>query len=100
MRGPANSKKHLLLSSEIQEDDERQEAEADLQEKIYTIFKQSRRNYGTRKIKKKLENQDKQVSRYRIGWIMRHLGIVSNYIITYYKPQKKLSNIAKVWRMC
>ncbi len=78
------------------EDNERQAEEADLQERIYTIFKQSRNNYGTRKIKKELEKQDKIVSRRRIGQIMKYLGLVSNYTVAYYKPQKKQSNEAKI----
>ena len=56
-----------------QEDDEKQAEEEDLQERIYTIFKQSRNNYGTRKIKKELEKQGLMVSRRRIGRIMKEL---------------------------
>lgn len=79
-----------------QEDDEKQAEEADLQERIYTIFKQSRNNYGTRKIKKELEKQGLMVSRRRIGRMMKELGLVSNYTVAYYKPQKKHSNEAKI----
>lgn len=78
------------------EDDERQAEEADLQERVYTIFEQSRNNYGTRKIKRELEKQGKTVSRRRIGHIMNYLGLVSNYTVAYYKPQKKQSNEAKI----
>jgi len=80
----------------IREDDERQAQEADLQEAIYVIFKQSRDNYGTRKIKKELEKQNKIVSRRRISRIMKHLGLVSNYTVAYLKPQKNRSNEAPV----
>lgn len=78
------------------EDDERQAEEADLQERIYTIFKQSRNNYGTRKIKKELEKQGIPVSRRRISRMMKQLDLVSNYTVAYYKPQKKQSNEAEV----
>lgn len=78
------------------EDHERQAEEADLQERIFKIFKQSRNNYGTRKIKKELENQEKIVSRRRIGRIMKQLNLVSNYTVAYYKPHKKQSNEAKI----
>ncbi|HCG4536088.1 IS3 family transposase [Ureibacillus chungkukjangi] len=78
------------------EDDGRQAEEADLQERVYLIFKQSRHNYGTRKIKKELEKQDKIVSRGRISSIMKQLGLVSNYTIAYFKPQKNRSNEAQV----
>ncbi len=70
----------------IREDDERQAQEADLQEAIYVIFKQSRDNYGKHKIKKELEKQNKIVSRRRISRIMKHLGLVSNYTVAYFKP--------------
>ena len=38
---------------------------------ISTIFKDSRNNYGTRKIKKELEKQGEIVSRRRIGSLMK-----------------------------
>lgn len=38
--------------------------------KITEIFHSSRNNYGTRKIKKELEKQEKQVARCRIGRMM------------------------------
>ena len=67
-------------------------AEADLQERIFKIFQQSRNNYGTRKIKRELEKQGLTVSRRRIGRVMKALGLDSNYTVAYYKPQKKPSN--------
>ena len=78
------------------EDDARQAEEAELQQTIYVIFKQSRDNYGTRKIKEELEKQEKIISRRRISRIMKQLGIASNYTVAYYKPQKKRSNEAIV----
>lgn len=51
--------------------------ESDLASDITEIFRNSRNNYGTRKIKKELENLGKQVSRRRIGRIMKQEGLVS-----------------------
>lgn len=59
---------------------------------IIRIFKENRKNYGTRKIKKKLNDEGKSVSRRRIGRIMRENGLVSTYTIAQYKPYKKPSN--------
>jgi putative transposase len=78
------------------EDDERQAEEADLEERIYKIFKESRNNYGTRKIKIELQKQDITVSRRRISRIMNNLGIASNYTVAYFKPQKSPCNETKV----
>ena len=45
---------------------------------IKRIFKESRNNYDTRKIKIELKKQmSKVVPRRRIGWIMKRLGLVS-----------------------
>jgi transposase InsO family protein len=63
-----------------------------LAQDIIRIFKESRNNYGTRKIKKKLNDEGKVVSRRKIGRIMRENGLVSTYTIAQYKPHKKPSN--------
>ena len=55
---------------------------------ITEIFKASRSNYGTRKIKKELMKTGKQVSRRRIGRIMKQQGLVSNYTTAQFKPHK------------
>lgn len=65
-------------------------------EKVVEIFKRSRRNYGTRKIKKELEKEEIIVSRRKIGRIMREKGLVSNYTIAQYKHHKKPPNEDKV----
>lgn len=70
--------------------------ESELVSDITEIFKNSRNNYGTRKIKKELENQGKQVSRRRIGRIMKQEGLVSNYTTAQFKPQKDRCNESKV----
>jgi len=53
--------------------------DSELSSEITEIFKASRSNYGTRKIKKELMKTGKQVSRRRIGRIMKQEGLVSNY---------------------
>jgi len=59
---------------------------------IKKIFKQSRNNYGTRKIKKELMKARKTVSRRRIGRVMKQEGLVSNYTVAQYKPFKAKVN--------
>lgn len=62
---------------------------------ITEIFKASRSNYGTRKIKKELMKTGKQVSRRRIGRIMKQQGLVSNYTTAQFKPHKDTCNESK-----
>lgn len=62
---------------------------------ITEIFKASRSNYGTRKIKKGLMKTGKQVSRRRIGRIMEQQGLVSNYTTAQFKPHKDTCNESK-----
>lgn len=57
-----------------------------LTKEILTIFKASRNNYGTRKIKVELEKMGWTVSRRRIGRIMKEQGLVSNYTVAQFKP--------------
>ena len=63
-----------------------------LVEQIRTIFKASRNNYGTRKIKEELEKLKHFVSRRRIGRIMQEQGLVSNYTVAQFKPAKSKVN--------
>ena len=63
---------------------------------ITGIFKAGRNNYGTRKIKKELQKKWKQVSRRRIGRIIKQEGLVSNYTTAQFKPQKDQCNESKV----
>jgi len=70
--------------------------ECNLATKIVDIFKASRNNYGTRKIKIELKKQDLQVSRRRIGRIMKQEGLVSNYTVAQYKPHVDKCNESKV----
>lgn len=66
-----------------------------LENKIIAIFKNSRNNYGTRKIKKELDKKGYQVSRRKIGLIMRKYGLVSNYTVKQYKVYKSKCNEEK-----
>jgi putative transposase len=70
--------------------------ESDLTDDIKDIFRASRNNYGTRKIKHELKTLGKQISRRRIGRIMKQEGLVSNYTKAQYKPKKDTCNESKV----
>jgi transposase InsO family protein len=63
-------------------------AQDPLTEDVVAIFKASRNNYGTRKIKKELDAKGKVASRRRIGRIMRENGLVSNYTVAQYKVHR------------
>ena len=52
---------------------------------IKNIFRRSRNNYGSRKIKVELNKLGYQVSRRRISRIMKENGLVSNYTVAQYK---------------
>jgi len=49
--------------------------DVELTEVIKTLFKKSRRNYGTRRLKEALIKRDRQVSRRRIGRLMGAAGL-------------------------
>ncbi len=70
-----------------------------LENTIITIFKNSRNNYGTRKIKKKLDKKGYKVSRRRIGCIMKKYGLVSNYTVKQYKVYKTECNEDKIFNI-
>lgn len=67
-----------------------------LSDDVIRIFNDSRKNYGTRKIKRKLAAEGKIASRRRIGTIMRENGLVSTYTIAQFKPHKKPCNEDKI----
>ncbi len=75
---------------ESQEADTSEEEE--LTSLIVDIFHKSRQNYGTRKIKHELHKKGYQVSRRRIGRIMREQGLVSKYTVAQFKPMKSTCN--------
>lgn len=66
--------------------------ETELEAQITQIFHQNRDAYGTRKIKKELQKLDCQISRRRIGRIMKKKGLVSRYTVAQFKPQKQKYN--------
>ena len=66
-----------------------------LEEEIIRIFKESRNNYGSRKIKIKLQKLGYQVSLRRIRKIMNLNGLVSNYTIKQFKVHKSKCNEKK-----
>ena len=70
--------------------------EDDIAKDIIRIFKSSRRNYGTRKIKKDLEVEGKVVSRRRIGRIMKENDLVSSYTVAQYKSLRQPTNEEKI----
>ncbi|WP_420869119.1 IS3 family transposase [Acetobacterium wieringae] len=59
---------------------------------VIEIFNNSRKNYGTRKIKHQLEAKGIVAYRRRIGRIMRHNGLVSNYTVAQFKVHKQPVN--------
>ncbi len=60
---------------------------------IVDIFKSSRNNYGTRKIKVKLKKRGHLVSRRRIK---KQEGLVSNYTTAKFKPHVDKCNESKI----
>lgn len=59
---------------------------------ILEIFRASKNNYGTRKIKVELAKLGHHVSRRVIGRIMKEQGLVSTYTKAQYKPHKRKPN--------
>lgn len=72
------------------------ESETAVDNTVIQVFRDSRNNYGTRKIKKELEKQNIILSRRKIGEIMNKYGLVSNYTVKQYKVQKGKCNEEKV----
>lgn len=70
--------------------------ETELVTAIKEIFRRSRNNYGTRKIKIELSKQGWLVSRRRIGRIMKAEGLVSNYTVAQFKPHIDKCNESKI----
>ena len=76
----------------------RKAEDKELSQEISRIFKESRNNYGTRKIKKELAKlpEPKHVSRRRIGRLMNEMGLVSNYTVAQFRPHKSTCNEAPI----
>nr|WP_132282066.1 IS3 family transposase [Natranaerovirga hydrolytica] len=66
-----------------------------LENLIIEIFRKSKNNYRTRKIKKKLKEDDYIVSRKRIGRIMKKYGLVPSYTVKQFKIHKTSCNQEK-----
>lgn len=69
--------------------------EQKLEDAVIQIFRDSRNNYGTRKIKVELMKRSIQASRRKIGKIMQRQGLVSSYAVAQYKPYKAAPNESK-----
>ena len=63
-----------------------------LEDEIVRIFKESRNNYGSRKIKVELSKLGYQVSLRKIRIIMKLHGLVSNYTVKQFKIHKTKCN--------
>ena len=72
------------------------QSEAELEEIVEETFHQSRKNYGTRKIKEELEKNGLVLSRRKIGRIMKRRGLVSNYTKVTYRQRNSTCNEAKI----
>ena len=70
--------------------------EIQLENEIIDIFRKSRNNYGTRKIKKELEKKKIKVYRRKIGRIMEKYSLISNYTVAQYKVKKSKCNEEKI----
>lgn len=68
----------------------------EISRKIIKIFKSSRNNYGTRKIKVELKKLGYVASRRKIGRIMKLNDLVSNYTVAQYKPHIDKCNESKI----
>ncbi|AZO95747.1 IS3 family transposase [Halocella sp. SP3-1] len=70
-------------------------SDSTLENEIISIFKTSKNNYGTRKIKQELAKKGYQVSRRRIGRITKKYGLVSKYTVKQYKVHSTKFNEEK-----
>ncbi len=75
---------------------ERDNQEKELTKLVVEIFKNSRNIYGQRKIKVELQKLGWQVSRRRIGRIMKEQGLVSKYTVAQFKPTKLKVNESEI----
>lgn len=68
-----------------------------LENQVIKIFRESKNNYGTRKIKIELKKQhNKDVSRRKIGSIMKKYALVSSYTIKQFKVHRSSCNDSKI----
>ena len=71
---------------------EKLENKEELVKNIKTIFKRSKNNYGTRKIKVELSKINIIASRRKISRIMKENTLVSNYTVKQFKAEEKACN--------
>src|SRR5699024_6305209 len=86
----------ITRSTYYYEAKERENREKELTKLIVKIFKDSRNIYGQRKIKLELKKLGWQVSRRRIGRIMKEQGLVSKYTVAQFKPVKSKVNESEI----
>ena len=67
-----------------------------LENSVIEIFKKSRNNYGSRKIKAELQKENITASCRKIRSIMNKYGLVSNYTIKQFKVHKAACNEDKI----
>lgn len=72
------------------------EEEIELENSVIEIFRKSRNNYGTRKIRRELRKKGKLVSRRKVSQIMKKYSLVSNYTVLQYKVHKKGCNQERI----
>ena len=70
--------------------------DSELENAVIEIFKKSRNNYGSRKIKIELAKRNIIASKRRIRRIMDKYGLVSNYTIKQFKVHKTSCNEEKI----
>jgi transposase InsO family protein len=68
----------------------------EIENKVISIFRDSRNNYGTRKIKKELNKENIIASRRKIKEIMNKYRLISTYTIKQYKVHKTTCNNDKI----
>ena len=68
----------------------------ELENEVIRIFRESRNNYGTRKIKIELKNKTIIASRRKISEIMKKYRLISNYTVKQYKVHKNKCNEDKI----
>ncbi len=74
----------------------RREIDPQIEHEVLHCFKESGNNYGTRRIKQVLHQKGYQVSRRKIGQIMRKHNLASNYTKKRYKPAQNGCNESSI----
>lgn len=77
-------------------DDKISKEQIKLENDVLRVFRESRNNYGVRKIKKQLEREGVVISKRKAGKIMKKYSLVSNYTVAQYKVKKQTCNEDKI----